>query len=244
MLTSAFARCIVDLYRDLADGQWIRKQKPMKVLNPRWYWRTLVIFILIVLTCGCTTLQSSLEVVSHETTLDNEDKITLYRGLCLGECPNYEVQVTGTGAVYYEGQSYVEVKGIQQSQLSPEDTTRLFKRFERAGFFELDELYIIPVPDVPSFMMMMSTSEGTKEVWRMACGPSELIELERLVDKIVGIEKWVGYRPYLDEEPYPCCQPRREDSPPSPTGIDEQFGVDCSEILTLLEAEGADMSRE
>jgi len=42
--------------------------------------------------------------------------ITMYRGMCYGECPVYSVRITGDGWVSYSGGSFVKEVGNRQAR--------------------------------------------------------------------------------------------------------------------------------
>lgn len=73
--------------------------------------------------------------------------IPLERTIRFGSCPAHHVALHGNGAVMYEDESFVAVKGAQKPQVNPETVKGLIKEFYNAGFFSLRDRYEALVTD-------------------------------------------------------------------------------------------------
>ena len=116
--------------------------------------------------------------------------ITMERGTCYGFCPAYTVVVKGDGTVSYVGERFVEIIGNQTSSTAPEDVARLLEQVLAMDFFTLPENYDCVV-DAPSESLLVTLDQRTKRV--SGCPlPTELRELEALVDEVAGTSQWIG----------------------------------------------------
>jgi hypothetical protein len=126
--------------------------------------------------------------------------ITFEREMCDGTCPAYKLTIQGDGTLIYEGEAYVAVEGVRTSQIGPEKVEQLVAAFEEAGFFGLDNLYAVPVTDMPGSRISITMNGQTKEVYHHGfCGdsalntaPPELCALEERIDLITNSAQWTG----------------------------------------------------
>ncbi|HEY1024831.1 MAG TPA: DUF6438 domain-containing protein [Sphingobacteriaceae bacterium] len=68
-------------------------------------------------------------------------RIKLERGPCLGECPVYDITITGTGDVIYDGVIFVREVGRRHSKVDEFDVLELFMFAADIGFFEMKKEY-------------------------------------------------------------------------------------------------------
>lgn len=122
--------------------------------------------------------------------------ITLTRGMCLGRCPAYSVEIDGDGTVTYQGDDYVLVKGKQLAHISAQAVRDLFELFRAADYFSSLDSYTAPVTDFPSFSTSIEFDGHKKSVTdyvgRAVGMPKELIALEDAIDKTAGTDRWIG----------------------------------------------------
>jgi hypothetical protein len=74
------------------------------------------------ITFGVVLCSTLLLAQSNPT---NNAVIRLERTACYGTCPAYKVTIYGTGAIIYEGKSYVRVVGTRGAQIAPHTAARL-----------------------------------------------------------------------------------------------------------------------
>lgn len=130
--------------------------------------------------------------------------ITLYRGMCYGDCPVYFVRITGDGRVFYKGSLYVAEKGSRTTRIRRADVRKLVAAFEKAGYFSLppenpceegrrcEEGYMT---DSPSATISMTLRGKTHEIQHDSgclCAPDVLFDLESAIDKASRSWRWVG----------------------------------------------------
>jgi len=118
--------------------------------------------------------------------------ITLERTICFGTCPAYTVTITGDGRVEYEGKEFVQVKGRASATIRPQDVAALVEAFEKARYFELQDKYTANITDMPTTITSIRLDGRYKRIVDYYNAPPGLKELERLIDRVAGTEKWVG----------------------------------------------------
>ena len=131
----------------------------------------------------------------------DDASITLERGPCFGSCPVYKVVIHGDGTVVFEGELYVAQEGEGRDTIPRDSVRALVARIDAEGFFALPD----PLP-CPERMTDQSTATITVRVGSRAkevhhyhgCsgwdGAARLGALERRIDRVVGIARWVGDR--------------------------------------------------
>jgi hypothetical protein len=145
-------------------------------------------------------------------------RIRLTRSMCLGTCPDYTVEISGTGDVTYDGGAYVRVSGVQRSKISPESVRDLYESFVRAGFFSMPEIYCMRITDLSTTTTSIEYDGRIKEVINHHTGPAELRYLEAKIDDVAGTIKWVPVPVPPDPQWQPLLRQRCEEK-----SIDEQF---------------------
>jgi len=128
--------------------------------------------------------------------------ITLERGSCFGTCPVYRLTVDGAGKVRFEGTAHVTVVGLDSAVISQSEVQRLLVEFDRAGFAQLADQYTAGQPSCPSYapdsptaITSLTQSGTTKRIehdYGCADVPRALTALERLIDDVVGSDRWTG----------------------------------------------------
>jgi hypothetical protein len=148
------------------------------------------------------TAQSQKRVKLGDADLDKV-VITLERTVCFGPCPVYSITIHGDGVVDYEGIEYVKVKGRQSYTIPKKSVRELVDEFYRINYFSLDKEYVsiknpdgteTTVTDLPSCDTSITIGGKTKGVHDYVGGPKSLEQLERKIDQVGGVAKYVGKR--------------------------------------------------
>jgi hypothetical protein len=121
-------------------------------------------------------------------------KIKLVRTFCLGECPDYSVEIDGDGTVRYLGREHVFVPGRHQTHISPLAVQALFRKFQQAAFFSTFDAYGAPL-DAPTATVSISFDGHSKKL-RGASGrtvdmPPEITDMEYAIDDAANTKLWV-----------------------------------------------------
>jgi hypothetical protein len=127
--------------------------------------------------------------------------ITLKRTACFGACPIYSVTIHGDGTVDYEGIRFVKVEGKRSYKISKKSVRDLVNEFYRINYFSFDDEYVsiknpdgteTTVTDLPSCDTSITIGGKTKSVHNYVGGPKSLETLERKIDWVSGVAKYVG----------------------------------------------------
>lgn len=122
--------------------------------------------------------------------------LTFERGGCYGFCPVYWIRVAVDGGLIYEGTHFVATVGRAEARLRPEQVIALREAIAGADFFALDDRYQdVRYPELPGLVITVQGAERRKTVVHHlgdVSAPSELLELEEAIDRIVGIDAFIG----------------------------------------------------
>jgi len=126
--------------------------------------------------------------------------VSLTRTTCFGICPSYRVTLKGDGHVRYEGDCFVDVKGIKDYTVDAAEVEKLAKAFEAADFFALQDEYRAQITDNPTQILSVKIGERTKTLkdyaGRMVGMPESVTELEKEVDRVANTGPLVGERQF------------------------------------------------
>lgn len=136
--------------------------------------------------------------------------ITLERSACYGPCPDYRVEIKGTGEVVFTTEEEavdgvaalhrsfqingVLVPGRHVSRISRAELDRLIALFRSARFFGLKDSYRAQVTDSPSYVLTFRSGNSRKQVedyvGSLVGMPAVVEFLEGEVDRAAGTERW------------------------------------------------------
>jgi len=130
-----------------------------------------------------------------DTTPPQDVVITVERTMCYGFCPAYRLSIYGNGKVVYEGRYYVQVEGTRTANIPKSKIRELVAEFERIGFYEFDDHYIIGGSDLPSVLVSIDL-EGRSKVIDIygaeMIAPEEIANLIKQIEEAVNVARWVG----------------------------------------------------
>jgi hypothetical protein len=145
--------------------------------------------------------------------------------------PAFELTIDRDGTVQYNGESEVKQEGHKSSQISKTDFQKLVRKIHEIRFFELEDRYDsyhlepptkpqpkgthnsraaateatasgIVVTDLPSQIITVVTTNGTKSVEDRLGGPKRLFELRRLILDVTHASQWTGSVDDAQDVPY------------------------------------------
>ena len=117
--------------------------------------------------------------------------VTLERTTCFGSCPAYTISIADDGTVKYEGRSYVRVAGARAWKIEPSAVAALAREMEAAGYFDLKDRYRAPITDLPTVRTSLRLGGRSKSIEDYYGAPESLHALERRVDEVAGVKKYV-----------------------------------------------------
>jgi ankyrin repeat protein len=120
--------------------------------------------------------------------------MTLKRTTCFGTCPSYRVEIHGDGTVLYEGQAYVAVTGSHRGSVSKKTVSELVDAFRNVDYYSLEEEYVWPATDLPTYETSIEIEGKLKKVKDYAGEqvgmPLSVSKLEAEIDRLVDTERW------------------------------------------------------
>lgn len=115
----------------------------------------------------------------------------LARGMCLGACPRYTVEIDAGGLVTFTGakstiEPSVPCLGRRQWRVAPAAVTRLQGQVDASGFFGFKNEYAGAMTDMPQFWVTVTRNGRTKTVSDyvgLTVGmPRAMVDLEDAID--------------------------------------------------------------
>ena len=126
----------------------------------------------------------------------HEMMATLERTACYGTCPIYRLTVYRDGAVEYDGEQFVKVKGKATGQITADQVTELDAAFVAAHYFDLEDKYTdYEMTDMPSANTSYAGDGKHKAIehyYGDSKAPPALQTLEDAIDRIVHVDQWIG----------------------------------------------------
>jgi hypothetical protein len=121
--------------------------------------------------------------------------IRLERSGCFGTCPDYSVEITGKGAVSYDGLGNVLVRGKHHYTVGTDVVQRLADQVRRAEFWSLRDDYSSQITDQSTYKLTVTIGGLTKAVTDYVGAdvgmPQSVTQLEDAVDTAAGTQRWV-----------------------------------------------------
>src|SRR5947209_6402495 len=122
-------------------------------------------------------------------------RMRLSRTGCVGSCPSYEVEITGTGQIVFEGESFTAVTGQHHAIVAASSARELWRELRKAEFFSLEDSYTDSVMDSPSYTLELAYDGMSKKVLdyvgQSAGMPDVVTRLEDELDRVTGSERWI-----------------------------------------------------
>jgi hypothetical protein len=117
--------------------------------------------------------------------------ITFHRTVCFGTCPAYTLTINGEKkTATYKGEKNVDKIGEYEKGISESELANFISAFEKHHFFELKDSYSSAATDLPSKVTTYTIDGKTKKVDDMEKAPSDLKELENLLENYANSEGW------------------------------------------------------
>jgi len=132
--------------------------------------------------------------------------ITLEKGMCYGECPVYQIRITGDGRISYHGEMFVEAQGKRTRKIPPAEVRNLVAIFQKAGYFAIGQDFTYDtcqrdrckkgyMHDASSAVTSITLRGKTHRVahdFGCRCAPAALFDVEAAIDKASRAGRWVS----------------------------------------------------
>ncbi|HSD73584.1 MAG TPA: DUF6438 domain-containing protein [Steroidobacteraceae bacterium] len=129
--------------------------------------------------------------------LDDSTVITLQRGPCFGDCPEYTVTVYGSGRVEFVGTRFVCAPGHRRAQASPDEVRSLVERMLAFGYLDLYWRAGATSAISPNVISSLSHGGRTHRIEHRledAKAPPLLKQFEKDIDAVAGSWRWLPER--------------------------------------------------
>ncbi|HMN06335.1 MAG TPA: DUF6438 domain-containing protein [Flavobacteriales bacterium] len=129
--------------------------------------------------------------VPHGEQKAATDSVYFYmeRTPCYGTCPSYRLTIRRDGSALYEGGRFAPREGRYAAHVDAAMMEALAQAVEKSGFYAMDDVYDMPITDLPSTIIRMHADARDKKVVGRVGAPIAFrnlgIELEEL---LAGIE--------------------------------------------------------
>jgi hypothetical protein len=137
--------------------------------------------------------EAEVEAAIRSRCESNETVITLERTpgyTTPGFAVEYSLAICGDGTVSYQGFGCGSAKGIQSARIDPAEVQRLVQAFLNANYFGMADYHPL-ITDASGAYTSLTLGKRHKSVEDYAeAGPRELKQLEDLVDKVAGSNRW------------------------------------------------------
>jgi len=164
---------------------------------------------MIVATTSVLAVLATVSTVTQTPAVPEDVTITLERTACFGTCPVYVVTLDARGHVDYNGIRFVRVTGRQTARVPVSRVAAILDRAEQIRFFALNDRYreirhpdgtTSTVTDLPTTFVTIKRAGRAKRVEDYYGAPTELGDLERLIDEAAQTRQWISTD---DQKPQP-----------------------------------------
>jgi hypothetical protein len=146
---------------------------------------------------GCASTPSAGESTSETSALASADAgsvpviAALYRGPCLGRCPEYQVEVSADGTVRFRGERNVAQPGESFGRVTAAQLEALDRLFTDAHFTAFAGRYEhLDTTDLP-LVVIAWKGKVVRHAHGDSGAPPELTKLEDDLDALLGTAEWV-----------------------------------------------------
>jgi len=133
----------------------------------------LLVFILFFSSCFNLTKQKELQ--------SPKIIISLEKTACFGRCPVFKIIIYNNGEALYNGKKFVKKVGEHDLKVSKREIDKILSKAKKIGFNNLKNEYSERITDLPTTYIMINN----KKIKDYYGAPSELKDLEKLIEKIV-----------------------------------------------------------
>jgi ankyrin repeat protein len=129
--------------------------------------------------------------------------LRLDRGMCLGVCPVYTVDLDGDGQVVYRGSDFVDVSGEHHYSVPAEGVARLVQKLRASELWSLRPQYVSRITDAPRYILTIRIGPNQRQVvdyvGESVGMPVAVTDFENELDRVTGTEMWITLtRPGLE----------------------------------------------
>ncbi len=121
----------------------------------------------------------------------SQNAITLERTICFGSCPAYLLRIDSSGAVSFRQGPPANRHEEHTSRITAEQFQDLVAAFTAIHFFDLKDVYEPTYEDGPSTYIGLTLDAKVKRITHANVAPPGLEELERRIDRVSNVHRWL-----------------------------------------------------
>ncbi len=127
--------------------------------------------------------------------------IMLERFPCFGSCPAYLLRIDSSGAVSFKRGAPASWLEEETSTITADQFQALVAEFTKIHFFELKDVYPPRAEDLPEAIIELTLNGNMKRIKHggdrppYGSGPPELEKLERTIERVVNVHRWLHADP-------------------------------------------------
>lgn len=133
----------------------------------------------------------------------SQNAITLERTTCFGACPAYLLRIDASGGVSFRQGPPANRHEEHTSRIAVEQFQDLVVALTAIHFFELDDVYKPTHTDGPSTYIGLTLGVNAKTVTHGNVAPPGLDELERRIERVCNVHRWL----HRDPRPFTLQSP-------------------------------------
>jgi len=160
---------------------------------------TLALSALILGLSSCAVKKTMIEADPVKT---GNPMMEMYKSPCFGKCPQFTLTIQDDLTALYVGKSHTDKIGLYKRDITKEQYKELKTAFDKADFPSRPDEYETYVADAQSVTLTFHLKTGPKSVKGVFDRPAELVELERMMDKIANTGDWMKVTS-MPEESFP-----------------------------------------
>jgi hypothetical protein len=140
--------------------------------------------IFAVLVLAITTM--SVDAMAKKAAASKLSYISMHRGACFGQCPDYTIELYSNGLVRYTGRYFAENKGTYEKNIGTTKAAVILKSVDKYRIDTCKKDYDNNIPDLPGISYKMVYKGKEKAINNAHFGPDILKELANELDAKVG----------------------------------------------------------
>ncbi len=149
-----------------------------------------LIFSLLVGSILLFSCKSNKDAAKQEIRQANYMNYGLKKGACFGTCPVLSMEIQNNGLATLDAQRNYRITGKYKAIISEKYMIKLHDAFQNANFLDFPDEYESMIADLPTIELLYSNGEVEKSVKGKEGRPTELVELQFLLEEVCDNTNW------------------------------------------------------
>ena len=121
---------------------------------------------------------------------DDSVFFSLERTPCFGTCPTFKITIFQDGSAIYEGRRFAPREGHFTGRVDAATMKALKEEAEARGFYAMDDVYDMPVTDLPSVIIRVQADGRDKQVIGRVGPPQAFKNLTQRAEELLANIEW------------------------------------------------------